>query len=102
MIDLVKAGRLEFRDINDEPFRLADFGSSLDDIRKRLHALERHSDSERLLIGADVVIALWRRTSGQGGLAKLFGNPITRPITRLGYNMFAEVLFAWNKRRGHW
>jgi predicted DCC family thiol-disulfide oxidoreductase YuxK len=49
-----------------------------------------------------VAIALWRLTPGQGWLALLLGNPVSLPITRLGYNLLAEVLYRWNKRRGHW
>jgi predicted DCC family thiol-disulfide oxidoreductase YuxK len=24
------------------------------------------------------------------------------PVTRFGYDRFADLLFAWNKRKGHW
>jgi predicted DCC family thiol-disulfide oxidoreductase YuxK len=24
------------------------------------------------------------------------------PVTRLGYDRFADLLFAWNKWKGHW
>ena len=54
----------------------------------------------RLLVGADVVIAIWRLTPGQGWLATLFGNPVVLPVTRFAYDRFADVLFAWNKRKG--
>ena len=56
----------------------------------------------RLIIGADVVIAIWRITPGEAWLATLFGNRVILPVTRLVYDRFADALFAWNKWKGHW
>ena len=52
--------------------------------------------------GADVAIAIWRVTPGEGFLAKLFGNPLMLPVTRFAYDRFADLLFAWNRWKGHW
>lgn len=38
LLALVRAGMVEFKDINEQPDALAHFGASLDDIRRRLHA----------------------------------------------------------------
>jgi predicted DCC family thiol-disulfide oxidoreductase YuxK len=98
LLDLVRRGVVEFREINLEPEALVAFGVSAEDVRKWLHAV----DEGRLISRADVAIALWRLTPGQGWLALLLGNPVSLPMTRLGYNLLAEVLYRWNKRRGHW
>lgn len=99
LIEAVKAGRVAFRDINVEPEALSAFGASLEDIRRRLHA----TDSEgRLLVGADVAVAVWRLTPGEGWLASLFGNVATLPLTRFAYDRFADLLYAWNRRKGRW
>jgi predicted DCC family thiol-disulfide oxidoreductase YuxK len=99
LIALVKNGLVEFRDINLEPDALAEYRVSVEDIRRRLHALDHDNN---LIVGADVAIALWRLTPGQGWLASVFGNPITLPLTRFGYDRFADLLYAWNKWMGHW
>jgi predicted DCC family thiol-disulfide oxidoreductase YuxK len=99
LIDAVKAGRVEFRDINLEPDALAAHGASLEDIRRRLHATDAGG---RLLVGADVAIAVWRATPGDQWLASLFGNAAVRPITRIAYDGFADLLYAWNRRKGRW
>jgi predicted DCC family thiol-disulfide oxidoreductase YuxK len=96
---LVRARVIEFRDINEEPDALAGYGASLDDIRRRLHAVDHNG---HLLVGADVAIAVWRMTPGVWWIAMLLGNPITRPLTRFAYNRFADVLWAWNKWKGRW
>ncbi|UVK41132.1 DUF393 domain-containing protein [Mesorhizobium sp. AR10] len=99
LIDAIKAGRIEFRDINGEPAALARYNVSLADIRRRLHATDADG---KLLIGADVAVAVWRATPGEGWLASLFGNPIALPLTRLAYDRFADLLYAWNRRKGRW
>jgi predicted DCC family thiol-disulfide oxidoreductase YuxK len=99
LIEAVKAGRIEFRDINLEPEALASYGASLEDIRRRLHATDPEG---RLLTGADVAIAVWRATPGEGWLAALFGNSVMLPLTRLAYDRFADLLYAWNRRSGRW
>jgi len=99
LLAAVRAGTIEFRDINLEPEALAGYGASLADVRRRLHATD---ESGRLLVGADVAIAVWRLTPEEGWLAALFGNPVLRPLTRLFYDRFADLLYAWNRRKGRW
>ncbi len=99
LLALVRAGRVAFHDINEQPDALASYGASLDDVRRRLHATD---EGGKLVVGADVAIALWRMTPGEGWLAALFGNAVMLPVTRFAYDRFADALFAWNKRKGHW
>ena len=99
LTEAVKAGRIAFRDINLEPAALVGHGASLEDIRRRLHATDAEG---RLLVGADVAIAVWAATPGEGWLATLFGNPIALPLTRFAYDRFADLLYAWNRRNGRW
>ena len=99
LIEAVRAGRIEFRDINLDPAALARHGASLEDIRRRLHATDA---AGRLLVGADVAIAVWRATPGEGWLASLLGNPVLLPVTRFVYDRFADLLYAWNRREGRW
>jgi predicted DCC family thiol-disulfide oxidoreductase YuxK len=99
LISAVEAGEIVFCDINLQPAALAAHGASLDDVRRRLHATDAGG---RLLVGADVAIALWELTPGERWLATLLGNPLTRPVTRFVYDRFADLLFAWNRRKGRW
>ena len=99
LLAAVRAGRLSFSDINQQPQALAAYGASLDDVRRRLHATDA---SGRLIVGADVAIEIWRITPGESWLASLFGNPAMLPVTRFAYDRFADLLFAWNRRKGRW
>jgi predicted DCC family thiol-disulfide oxidoreductase YuxK len=93
----VRAGHISFRDINDEPAAFTACGASLDDVRRRLHATD---ETGRLIVGTNVMIAIWLITPGEGWLASLFGNLVMRPVTRFGYDRFADLLFAWNRWKG--
>jgi predicted DCC family thiol-disulfide oxidoreductase YuxK len=99
LLAAVAAGTIAFRDINLEPAALAGHGASLEDVRRRLHATD---ETGGLLVGADVAIAVWRLTPGERWLAALLGNPVVLPLTRFAYDRFADWLYAWNRRKGHW
>lgn len=99
LVRAARAGAIEFRDINLEPDALARFGAGIEDVRRRLHGVDAQG---RLHVGADCAIAIWRATPGDGWLAWLVGLPGVRAIARLGYDRFADLLYAWNRRKGHW
>lgn len=99
LVRAARAGTIAFRDINLEPDALARFGADVEAVRRRLHGLDADGN---LVVGADCAIALWRHTPGDSWLAALLGNRLTRPLTRIAYNRFADVLYAWNRRKGHW
>jgi predicted DCC family thiol-disulfide oxidoreductase YuxK len=99
LVQAVKAGDIEFRDINLEPNALSYLGANIEDIRRRLYGLDANG---RLFIGADCAIEIWRRTQGDRWLAQLVGLPLVRQLSRFFYDRFASLLYAWNKRKGHW
>lgn len=99
LVAAISAGTVAFRDINEQPAALAAYGASLDDVRRRLHATDAKG---RLLVGADVAIAIWLITPGEGWLARLLGNRAMLPLSRFAYDRFADLLFIWNRRRGRW
>jgi predicted DCC family thiol-disulfide oxidoreductase YuxK len=99
LVQAARAGIIEFRDINLEPDALARFGAGLEDVRRRLHGLDADG---HLHVGADCAIAIWRLTPGDAWLARVVGLPPIRPVARIAYDRFADLLYAWNRRKGHW
>lgn len=99
LVRAAQSGAIEFRDINDEPDALARFGAGVEDVRRRLHAVDA---AGRLYVGADCAIAIWLRTPGDAWLGHVLGAPGLRPLTRFVYDRFADRLYAWNRRKGHW
>jgi predicted DCC family thiol-disulfide oxidoreductase YuxK len=95
----VRAGAIEFRDINLEPRALDRFGVGVNDVRRRLHGVV---SNDQLYAGADCAIEIWLRTPGDVWLGRVLGLPVLRQITRFGYDRFADLLYAWNRCMGHW
>ncbi len=56
----------------------------------------------RFLSGNSHAIAIWLRTPGDAWLGRLLDLPGIRHIAPAGYDLFADLLFAWNRRKGHW
>lgn len=86
-------------DIAATPDAAVEIDRSVDQIRHSLHMV---GPDGRLLVGADVAIAIWLMTPGRRWLGRLVGLPGIRQMARWGYNRFADRLFAWNKRQGRW
>ena len=99
LTEAVEMGAIAFLDINLTPDALSRYGASINDVRRRLHAVDA---AGRLVVGADVAIAIWRLVPGERWLASLLGNPVIHPITCFVYDRFANGLYAWNRRKGHW
>jgi len=99
LLKAVRAGEIEFRDINAEPQALVAFGASLEDIRRRLHGRDA---AGRLHVGAACAVEIWRRTPGDGWLATVASLPVLGEAAHFLYDRVADVLYAWNRWQGHW
>jgi predicted DCC family thiol-disulfide oxidoreductase YuxK len=95
----VRSGAIAFRDINLEPEALVRFGAGIEDVRRRLHGVD---SQDRLYVGADCAIEIWRRTPGDFWLGRVLALPVLRQMTRFGYDRFADLLYAWNRRQRRW
>ena len=92
-------GVIEFRDINLEPDVLSRFGAGVEDVRRRLHAVDAEG---RLHVGADCAIAIWIRTPGDVWLGRVLSLPVIHMIARISYDRLADLLYAWNRWKRHW
>jgi predicted DCC family thiol-disulfide oxidoreductase YuxK len=99
LVRAARAGAIEFCDINSVPDALSKCGAGVEDVRRRLHAVDAEG---QLYVGADCAIAIWLRTPGDVWLGHLLNLPVIRQTARAGYNRFADLLYAWNRWKGHW
>jgi predicted DCC family thiol-disulfide oxidoreductase YuxK len=99
LVRAARSGAIDFRDINLEPDALSGFGLGVNDIRRRLHAVDADN---RLHAGIDCAIAIWLRTPGDIWLGRLVGVPVIRAVAGFAYDRFADLLYAWNRRKGRW
>jgi len=90
---------IQWCDIAATPEAATEIDRSVDQIRHSLHMVD---ESGRLLVGADVAIAMWSMIPGRRWVGWLVGLPGIRQIARFSYDRFADRLFAWNKREGRW
>ena len=99
LVRAARAGAIEFHDINLAPDALAGFGAGVNDVRRRLHAVDAEG---KLYVGIDCAIEIWRRTPGDLWLARAAALPGLRHCLGFGYDRFADVLYAWNRWKGRW
>ena len=99
LVRTVRAGTVEFRDINLQPDALARFGAGVEDVRRRLHAVDA---ADHLHVGADCAIEIWLRTPGDVWLGRLLGLPVMRQLTQFAYDRFAGLLYRWNRWKRRW
>ena len=99
LLRAVNAGAIEFRNINLEPDALGHLGIDIEDVRRRLHGMDTQG---RLYIGVDCAIEVWRRTPGEAWIARLLSSRPIHQFAQWIYDRFADRLYAWNRRKGHW
>jgi predicted DCC family thiol-disulfide oxidoreductase YuxK len=99
LVRAARAGAIEFREIALEPEALSRFGAGIEDVRRRLHGVDA---AGQLYVGADCAREIWLRTPGDAWLGRLIGLPVIRRISGFTYDRFADLLYAWNRRKGHW
>ena len=94
-----RAGTIEFRDINLEPAALSRFGAGVEDVRRRLHAVDA---AGRLHVGIDCAIEIWRRTPSDAWMGNVASRSVFHYVARFGYDRFAAGLYAWNRWKRRW
>lgn len=87
-----------WRDINADPELLAAHDVSLDDVRLKLHVIDRDGI---LRVGMPAVAAIWAETPGWRWLAAVARAPVLRRAAAAGYHVVAHVLYRWNRLVGN-
>lgn len=90
---------IEWIDIHVHPEAVEEVGVPLEQVRERLHV---KAPDGQLIVGANAFTRLWSQTTGQRWLAKLLGLPVFKQLAQLAYNIFARLLYRWNRARKHW
>lgn len=90
---------IEWVDVNAHPEAVLEVGASLEQVRERLHVKDQDG---RINVGADAFAYLWSQTRSQHWLAKLLRLPVLKQLTQLAYNIFARLLYRWNRAKKHW
>ena len=92
-------GHYVWLDINSAPKRLADYGIGVDDVRLKLHAIDK---SGELRVGIDAVTAIFAEVPRYKWLAVLARLPGLNILAKTLYDITAQVLYKWNQANGRW
>ena len=92
-------GGFVWLDINTAPDRLSDYGVSVDDVRLKLHAIDRDG---KLRVGIEAVTAIFAETPGYKWMAYLVRLPLLKIVAAQLYNITAHLLYRWNKSKDRW
>lgn len=68
-------------------------------IRERLHVID---SNEEVKVGIDALITLWGQSSNQNWKAGILQIPLVHGISRVSYNIFARLLYWWNRYQKRW
>lgn len=90
---------IEWIDVHVMPERVAEVGASLEFVREQLHVKDA---SGQVNVGADAFAVLFAATPGQERLAAWLRRPFVRPVAQAVYNVFAKLLYAWNRLLRRW
>ena len=86
-------------DVHQHPERVKDLGVELEFVRERLHVKD---EAGRTLVGAAALVALWDKTPSQRAWAQVARWPGLGVLIGWGYNIFAKLLYRWNRLRHRW
>jgi predicted DCC family thiol-disulfide oxidoreductase YuxK len=90
---------VEWIDVHTHPDAVSELDAPLEKVRERLHV---KTSTGQIDVGADAFLDLWAQTPGQQRLANLLRLPILKQFTRIAYNIFARLLYRWNRAMRHW
>jgi len=90
---------VRWRDIHTEPGVLDNTGLEKEFVRQRLHVVD---DAGNQYIGIDAFIALWNASPAQAWKARLFSFPVIHRLSVVAYNVFAWLLYKFNRLLKRW
>jgi predicted DCC family thiol-disulfide oxidoreductase YuxK len=85
---------IRFVDVADPAFSAAEYGLDTSRVHFEMHVKE----GERVLVGVDALLAIWRRVPGHRWLLSLARLPLADLLMRMGYALFVRIR-PWLPRR---
>ena len=76
-----------------------ELGTNLEFVRERLHVID---ETGKLRVGFEAFITIWQHSPSENWKAKVSSFPIMRQLLNIFYNIFAFLLYRWNKLNKNW
>ena len=90
---------IQWADVHKDNQLVTEVRADLEFVRERLHVVDEQG---QLQVGFDAVLAIWRNSPKERWKARLTGLPILKQLCRVAYNLFARVLYNWNRSKHRW
>jgi predicted DCC family thiol-disulfide oxidoreductase YuxK len=90
---------VEWLDVHANPQLALDVGADLETVRERLHVVDADG---KLRVGSDAFAALYGVGKRRRWLGRMLTMPGLRQLDTLAYNVFARLLYWWNRALRHW
>ncbi len=90
---------ISWEDVHADQALVQQLGADLEFVRERLHVVDEHGS---LQIGFDAFLTIWRNSASEQWKCRFFSLPGIRHGGRLAYNLFAALLYRWNRWLQHW
>ena len=90
---------IQWADVHADNQVVAQVRADLEFVRERLHVVDEQGT---LRVGFDAILAIWRNSPTERWKARVSGLPVIKQLCGLGYNLFAAVLYGWNRSKRRW
>lgn len=90
---------VDWLDVHNNIESRKEISADLEFIRERLHAIDENGSVK---VGIDAFITIWKRSPGEHWKASIISLPVIKQIATVSYNIFARILYKWNRILGHW
>jgi predicted DCC family thiol-disulfide oxidoreductase YuxK len=90
---------IDWNDIHTNNELVQDVSDNIEYVRERLHVVD---ENDEVFVGINAFIAIWRHSPKERWKAKLLSLPIIKPFANCAYNIFARLLYQWNRKRSSW
>jgi predicted DCC family thiol-disulfide oxidoreductase YuxK len=90
---------IQWNDVHRDNNLATEVDGELEFVRERLHVVDEQGD---LQVGFDAFLAIWKNSPKEMWKYKLFNLPVLKQLCCIAYNVFAVVLYKWNRAKKHW
>ncbi|MEE9424965.1 MAG: DUF393 domain-containing protein [Methylococcales bacterium] len=90
---------IDWNDIHTNNELVQDVSDDIEYVRERLHVID---ENDEVFVGINAFIAIWHHSPKERWKAKLLSLPIIKPFANFAYNIFARLLYQWNRKRSSW
>lgn len=85
---------IQWKDVHQQNDLAEALNTELEVVRERLHVVD---ECGALHVGFDAFLVVWRNTPTELWMYRLFSLPVLRQLSGFVYNLFAALLYRWNR-----